>query len=164
MRNGEDAPPFGLHIWNEIEQLHLKADHSAWQQAWGGLFVSALRNIASRCAQIAVYILHKNRADDDLQIVQSEIMESMGIFFYTDLMASQLYGYPMRLLTQDSKRQIAEASLSCFERSVETASSKDEVLRTSWDLKLMIGKVCSTFEVSVYNFGLFSYHLALSVS
>ncbi|GAX12039.1 hypothetical protein FisN_8Lh139 [Fistulifera solaris] len=140
LRNNDEAPPFDLHVWSEIEHLRLKSDYDAWQNAWGGLFVSALRNIASRCAQLAVYTLHKRRAGVDLQIELSEIMESMGIFFYTDLMASQLYGYPMRLLTPYSKRQIGETSLACFERSIETASSNEEVLRTSWDLKLMMGK------------------------
>jgi hypothetical protein len=141
LRGNDEAPPFDLHVWSEIEHLRLKPDHNAWQHAWGGLFVSALRSIASRCAQLAVYSLHKRRADADLQIELSEIMESMGIFFYTDLMASQRYGYPMRLLTPSSKRQIAESSLACFERSIETASSNGEILRTSWDLKLMMGKV-----------------------
>jgi hypothetical protein len=141
LRKNDEAPPFDLQVWSEIEHLRLNSDHDAWQHAWGGLFVSALRNIASRCAQLAIYTLHKRRADVDLQIELSEIMESLGIFFYTDLMASQLYGYPMRPLTPSSKRQMAESSLACFERSIETASSNEEVLRTSWDLKLMMGKV-----------------------
>lgn len=157
LQGNEETPSFELQVWNEIELLRLKADHNAWQQAWGGLFVSALRTLGSRCAQLAIYSLHKRKADEDLQIVLSEITESMGIFFYTDLMASQLYGYPMRLLTSFNKRQIAEASLACFERSVETACSKDEVLRTSWDLKLMIGKVRTTLRMALFNVIFLSY-------
>jgi len=133
---------FGARVWQEINNLFVKNDFVGWQQAWGGLFVSSLRKAAHRCLSIALYLSYKTTND----LLISEITESLGTSLYSELMGSQVYGYPMQEMSPIRKREIAEAALACFERAVEVVKAAvDDASddgRITWDLHFMIGKVC----------------------
>lgn len=141
--NNSDA--FKAQVWTDIEKLFAKNDFVGWQQAWGGLFVSSLRMMALRCMCLGVYVLYKRRersAEEALLV--SEVTEFLGVTLYSQLMGSQVYGYPMHVMTDLQKRELAEASLTCFERAVEdsaTSGRESDDGRITWDLLFMIGKV-----------------------
>jgi len=147
LKTNDEADPdhehnFGARVWQEINDQFLKSDYISWQQAWGGLFVSSLRQSAYRCLSIALYLSYKTKKDPLI----SEITDSLGVTLYSELMGSQVYGYPMQEMTLSRKREIAEAALACFERALEAGKpaedddSSDEALM-AWDLNFMIGKV-----------------------
>ena len=129
----EEQDQFEARVWREIHGHLLKQDIVAWQQAWGGLFVSSLRKIARRCLLIALYLSYKMSNDH----VVSEISESLGVSLYTELMGSQEYGYPMQEMTAARKREIADAAQACFQRALCVEKSVSGM----WDLHFMIGKV-----------------------
>jgi hypothetical protein len=131
-----------LEAWYEIEKMRQRGDYIGWQQAWGSLFVSALRKIAFRCVRLALYILYCRDSPED-HVLVSEVVESLGVHFYTEIMGSQRYGYPMQKMTDYQKRELALVALSCFDTAAVVAAntSEDTTIRPTWDLKLMIGKV-----------------------
>jgi hypothetical protein len=138
---------FGVQVCKDIEALYQKGDFVGWQQAWGGLFVSALRMLSMRFLCMALYILQCNTTVDPTDsVLMSEICESLGISLYSDLMASQSYGYPMHEITGKHKRDLATAAKTCFQCSADTVDKpldKDDSSegRATWDLLFMIGKV-----------------------
>jgi hypothetical protein len=141
--NNSDA--FKAQVWTEIDELFTKNDFAGWQQAWGGLFVSSLRLMALRCMCLGVYVLYKRRersAKESLLI--SEVTESLGVTLYSQLIGSQVYGYPLHAMTDLQKRELAEASLTCFESAIESSATSGEESdggSMTWDLLFMIGKV-----------------------
>jgi hypothetical protein len=144
--NAMDDDDFSAHIWKEIGDLYEKGDYGGWQQAWGGLFVGALRKIAVRCTFLALYLLRRqDSATSSENFLASEISESLGVVYYSELMGSQMYGYPMHVMTDHRKRQMAETARSCFQFAVDAlgvaASDEDLEAKQTWDLVLMRGKV-----------------------
>jgi hypothetical protein len=95
----------------------------------------------------ALYVLQcKKVLEIEDKVIMSEICESLGIALYTDLMASQNYGYPMHEMALKRKRDLANAAKCCFQAAtdiVDDPSGKDESSegRATWDLLFMIGKV-----------------------
>jgi hypothetical protein len=138
---------FGVQVWKDIEALYQKGDFVGWQQAWGGLFVSALRMLSVRFMCMALYILQCDKTDDPADsVLASEICESLGISLYSNLMASQSYGYPMHVITGKKKRDLATAAKTCFQCSADTVDkpldkNDSSEGRATWDLLFMIGKV-----------------------
>lgn len=134
---------FRSRVWKEICDLYDRKDFVRWQQAWGGIFVSALRKTAYRCLSVALYTANNvGTASADIRLC-SEITESLGVSFYSALMGSQMYGYPMKIMSSYRKRQMAEAAAVCFERAIELVASEDQTNdnRENWDLLFMLGKV-----------------------
>ena len=131
--------------WHEVQRLRDKEDRCAWQHAWGGLFVSALRLISQRCLSIALYIRYSLDSDLQKPLEVLELSEAISISLYSELMGAQLYGYPLQALPQRRKRVLGEAALACFNRTeelfrlgnVQEGGDQSE----SWDTAFMIGKV-----------------------
>jgi hypothetical protein len=142
-----DSDAFKAQVWTEIDDLFAKNDFAGWQQAWGGLFVSSLRMMALRCMCLGVYVLYKRKersAKESLLI--SEVTEFLGVTLYSQLMGSQVYGYPLHARTDLEKRELAEASLTCFESAIDftatsTSGQESDSGSMTWDLLFMIGKV-----------------------
>ena len=129
-------------VWHGIEQLRQRNDLASWQQAWGGLFISALRKVAFRCKVVALYVLYRGKQSGASSALVSEIVESLGTSLYSELMGSQVYGYPMHRMTPFRKRELAQSALFCFNRTVDIFKQPDQdQLHPTWDLKLMMGKV-----------------------
>ena len=150
-----DEDNYAAHVLQEIGSLYDKGDYIGWQQAWGGLFVGALRKMSLRCMFIALYLLR--RQDSELGsegLLTSEIAESLGIFYYSELMASQVYGYPMHVMTDHQKRRFAETALTCFQFAVDAlgaaTNDKNPETRQTWDLAFMKGKVRQFFPILIY--------------
>lgn len=145
-RSENDDDNYAAHVWTEIGSLYDKGDFIGWQQAWGGLFVGALRKMALRCMYVALYLLRRHNTEESSEgFLPAEIAESLGISYYSELMGSQMYGYPMHVMTDHRKRQLAETALTCFEFATEASGDAtiDEVeeSRQTWDLLFMKGKV-----------------------
>ena len=92
----------------------------------------------------------------------AEICESLGTYMYSEVSGSQIYGYPMRSLTQKRKRDFADIAATFYKESLSlqernTKKDKDEV-SADWDILFMIGKV-SALSVLTVRFGnrIFSY-------
>jgi hypothetical protein len=136
-----------LIAWREIESLYQSEDYVGWQEAWGGIFVDSLRKLSVRFMCTALYVLQcKKVLEIEDKVIMSEIYESLGIALYTDLMASQNYGYPMHEMALKRKRDLANGAKCCFQAAtdiVDDPSGKDESSegRATWDLLFMIGKV-----------------------
>ena len=135
-------------IWKSIDALYRKGDYLSWQEAWGGMFVFALRKMAVRLMAVAHYLLEskEERTAED-KVLMSELCESMGRIFYSDLSGSQNYGYPMRTMGARRKRALAMTAKVCFEGAVawvnepEKTDDESEEGHTTWDLMFIIGKV-----------------------
>ena len=136
------------NIWKSIDALYRKGDYLSWQEAWGGMFVFALRKMAVRLMAVAHYLLQSKvdkMAEDN--VLMSELSESLGLIFYSDLSGSQNYGYPMRPMSMRRKRELAMTAKACFESAVacvnepEKADDASEEGHTTWDLMFIIGKV-----------------------
>ena len=138
-------------VWKSIQALYRKGDYLAWQEAWGGIFVSALKKLSVRFTAIALYILQsKQELISKDRVLLSELCESLGISLYSDLMGSQNYGFPMRSMGVKRKRDLALASKHCFRAAAEIVEEPmkdddDSDEHATWDLIFMIGKV-STFK------------------
>lgn len=136
-----------LVAWRKFESLYQSEDYVGWQEAWGGIFVDSLRKLSLRFMCTAMYILNcKDVLEPKDKVLMSEVSESLAIALYTDLMASQNYGYPMHEMTLKRKRDLANAAKSCFQAAADTVddpSEKDDNSqnKATWDLLFMIGKV-----------------------
>jgi len=76
----------------------------------------------------------------------SEMCESLGNAFYSELMASQSYGWPMRTVTSKKKRDLAVLANVCFQAAIRHADDSIETddeneNHCTWDLLFMVGKV-----------------------
>lgn len=155
---GDDIAAFMLQIKNEISVMQKKGRLADWQQAWGGMFVSALKKMAIRCMCVAVFIFHERASviKKEDQSLLPEILESLGTVLYASMMGSQNYGYPMHTMELHRKRQISIASRVCFQSAIDVAqaNSKDKKAET-WDLLFMIGKchekIAGTFKLETYS-------------
>ena len=112
----------------------------------GSIFVSALRSIGVRCCSIGILALERGSSEPEKGMVASELCEGLGLHFYNELSTSQAYGFPMRALSQKEARALAEASIACFSESsriLETMKTNSSEEMSSWDIRLMVGKVSS---------------------
>jgi hypothetical protein len=133
--------PGSINALAEIQSLSSTKKLAEWQIAWGGIFVSSLRQLALRCLLFAFAVSSRSHAHSDDEVVV-QILEILGTLLYAELSGSQVYGYPMRPMTQQYKRDVAKAALGCFAKEVlllSTVADKDR--RGTWDLRFMIGKV-----------------------
>ncbi len=144
IRSNNNIP---LSIWNEIDSKYDKGDFLEWQEACGGVFVKALRNLSVRFMCIALYLLQsKPEITCDHKVLMSDVCETLGNIYYSELIASQNYGWPMHAMTTSRKRSLAIAAKSCYQASIKHA---DDSLReeddindhSTWDLQFMVGKV-----------------------
>jgi hypothetical protein len=135
-------------VWKSIDALHRKGDYLSWQEAWGGMFVFVLRKLSVRLMAVALYLLQseKDQTAED-KVLMSELCESLGVIFYSELSGSQSYGYPMRSMGEKRKRDLAMIAKVCFEGAVEfvnepeTTHDGNEEVHTTWDLIFILGKV-----------------------
>jgi hypothetical protein len=131
-----------FQVWREIRNFYEKSALCRWQHAMGGLFVASLRLVAYRCLLLSLILLNDvNLSDKDLY--KSELAESLGVSLYVELMGSQVYGYPMKSMTDSRKRDLAVASSSCFEQAIKLTHGDDDLSGRveAWDLLFMMGKV-----------------------
>ncbi|KAG7346110.1 hypothetical protein IV203_005178 [Nitzschia inconspicua] len=135
-----------IAVLRQIESHYKNGEYLAWQEAWGGIYVAALRHLALRFMSAALFILHSKveKADVD-EVMISEVCEACGISVYSELMASQRYGWPMDRLTLRRKRDLAAAAKACFQTAatiVENSSEQDDDSqgKATWDLLFMAGK------------------------
>jgi hypothetical protein len=131
-----------------VNDLFLKLrinDHAGWEQACGSLFISSLREISTRCLVMALLVYYKRHGREFEDEMIGEIYESLGTFFYSQLLAGQGYGYPMHVMPDARKIEIADAAMQCFRRSISVfQQSSTEALHNAnilWDVYLMTGKV-----------------------
>ena len=137
-----------IHTYEEITRLFREGKFDMWQQRWGGLFVSSLRNLARRCMSVALYVscteLDSTIEKGDERIV-AEICESLGTYMYSEVSGSQIYGHPMRALTEHRKRQYGEYAAAFYNEALslqKPIKEKDkETISADWDIRFMIGKV-----------------------
>jgi len=140
----DEAYVFMGQIQKEIDDMYSKGRFGEWQQAWGGMFVSALRKIAIRCMCVAVFLFHERKAriKKEDESLLPEVLESLGTILYASVMGSQSYGYPMHVMGSHDKRRMVQASRVCFQGSVDAAIAvTDDGKAETWDLLFMIGKV-----------------------
>ena len=136
--------PFnGAHLlkcYQYDTSLVFQGKFAEWQEAWGGLFVSALLCMSKKCLRVALFLSERKQED-----MYSEIAESIGTILYSELMGSQLYGYPLSTMTNSQIRQKARIALSYFERAIlssaQNESNYDDSNVVYWEVKFMIGKV-----------------------
>lgn len=137
-----------IQTYEEITRLFRESRFDLWQQRWGGVFVSSLRNLSRRCMAIALFVSYKGldrSIESGDERLASEICESLGTFMYSEVSGSQIYGHPMRTLTARRKRDFAEIAAAIYNESLSlqkrnTKREKDEI-STDWDIRFMIGKV-----------------------
>ena len=137
-----------ISAWNEIARLYHEEKYGLWQQAWGGLFVLALRLMAFKCLGSALYIVHKNCNSDmeqSISDVTTETNEALGTALYTAISGTQMYGYPMQELSRFEIRDMAETALLCYAAAIEAGTSTNGEVASGgdewhWDLILMMGK------------------------
>ncbi len=140
-----------LTIWNEIDSKYDKGEFLEWQEACGGIFVKALRNLSERFMCISLYLLQsKPEINSDHKVLMSDVCETLGNIYYSELMASQSYGWPMLAMTTSRKRNLAIAAKSCYKASIKHADDsveEDDDINdhSTWDLQFMVGKVCLLF-------------------
>ena len=138
-----------LLIWEEIESKYEQGDFVEFQEICGGIFVKALRNLAVRSMSIALYILQaRKETSSDLKVLLSDVCENLGNNFYSGVMTSQSYGWPMLAMTMKRKRTLAIIAKSCYQASIKHADDSveedDDIDKHStWDLQFMVGKVCT---------------------
>ena len=134
-------------IWKEIDSKYDEGNLLEWQEACGGIFVTALRNLSVRFMCVALYILQsKAEINSDHKVLLSDVCETLGNNFYSELMASQNYGWPMLVMTAKRKRDLAAMAKSSFQASIKHADDsigEDDDIddHSTWDLLFMVGKV-----------------------
>eukprot|EP00934_Nitzschia_sp_Nitz4_P002092 Nitzschia sp. Nitz4//scaffold195_size40117//18863//26201//NITZ4_007577-RA/size40117-processed-gene-0.15-mRNA-1//1//CDS//3329540368//2092//frame0 len=130
-----------------MASLQRKGDILGWQETWGGLFVCALRKLSVRMTCLAMFVL-QNRGIKSMEdrTLFSELSESVGIIMYSGIMASQEYGFPIRVIGNKRKRHLARTAKICFDfasqvtKQVNDAGVPDEEAPATWDLEFMVGK------------------------
>ena len=141
---GDDIDEFKIRIQKEISDMLEKGRFAEWQQAWGGMYVSALRKMAIRCMMVAIFIIRERATEvkkEDKSLLP-EILESLGTVFYAGILGSQSYGYPMHVMENHRKRLEANAARVCFRGAADVALSQAEDGKAEiWDLLFMVGKV-----------------------
>lgn len=140
--------PDEIVVWKQLEALYQRGDYVAWQEGWGGMFVCALRKLAIRLESVALYVLQsKAKKSMEDKVLFSELSESLGIIFYSALMGSQSYGYPMHVMALKRKRDLAVLARVCFAAAANVAQEPvgDDGScgedHATWDLDFMVGKV-----------------------
>jgi len=171
-----------LTIWNEIDSKYDKEEFLDWQEACGGIFIKALRNLSIRFMCISLYLLQsKPEINSDYKVLMSDVCETLGNIYYSELMASQSYGWPMLAMTTSRKRSLAIAAQSCYQTSIKHADDsveEDDDINdhSTWDLQFMVGKchekIAATFdqeefseiESSSYKTRVYEEHMSEAIS
>lgn len=137
-----------VQTYEEVTRLFRNKELNLWQHSWGGLFVSSLRNLARRCMSIALYVSYKGldkAIEPGDNRLAAEICESLGTFMYSEVSGSQIYGHPMRALTQGRKRKFAEIAATFYKEALSLQKSSPrhdkDAHSADWDILFMIGKV-----------------------
>ena len=155
----DDIDEFKRRIQTEIGDMLEKRRFVEWQEAWGGMFVSALRKMAVRCMVVAIFFIRERATEvkkEDKSLLP-EILESLGTVFYTGILGSQSYGYPMHVMENHLKRLEANAARVCFRGAADVALSQTEGGKAEiWDLLFMIGKVNGN-QLFVHTFALWPF-------
>jgi len=145
-----------IQTYEEVTKLFRNKELGLWQHSWGGLFVSSLRVLARRCMTVALYVSYKEldrTIEPGDNRLSAEICESLGTFMYSEVSGSQIYGYPMRSLTQSRKRRFADLAAIFYSEALflqRTRPKKDKAtVAADWDILFMIGKVSICAEGSL---------------
>eukprot|EP00977_Amphora_coffeiformis_P014319 scaffold3967_cov179-Amphora_coffeaeformis.AAC.1 len=146
-----------IQTYEEVTRLFRNKEFDMWQHSWGGLFVSSLRILARRCMAIALYVSYKEldrTIEPGDNRLSAEICESLGTFMYSEVSGSQIYGYPMRSLTQNRKRKFADLAATFYGEALSLQKNrppKDKAtVSADWDILFMIGK-CHEKIASTYS-------------
>ncbi|CAJ1966696.1 unnamed protein product [Cylindrotheca closterium] len=152
-----------------LEKMNASQKFLEWQEAWGGIFVFALKKLALRLLCTALFMVEsKEKVESDDKILNSEICEAIGVALYSQMMASQNYGYPMHTMSEDRKRSIAMVAKVAFERAAN--GIKEDESQETWDLTFMVGKchekIASTFKRETFTEStrLYEKHMSLAMS
>jgi len=164
--------------WKTIHFMFEQGHFPEWQRAWGGLFVGALRIITKRCLLVSLYLakqkanMMKDKIQEDTEAssfrdaasLVAEIVENMGTHAYVELqMKGMLYGYPIQLMPNWTKREVAREAAGRFQSAVHWVNvaamgNKDveeENMKTLANLHLMVGKchekIANTYRQQQYN-------------
>ncbi|KAL7552882.1 hypothetical protein ACHAWF_016144, partial [Thalassiosira exigua] len=127
------------HFWLREIKSKYENDYAAWAASWAGMFVQALRTMRVRALLVARYLAKKSQGG----MHPSEVSEDLGTALYGDLMASTMYGYPMKKMTLHQKRTLAKASNFYFQEAVELSCSSEYNHKSQtipWECQFMIGK------------------------
>eukprot|EP00978_Attheya_sp_CCMP212_P004084 scaffold8837_cov54-Attheya_sp.AAC.2 len=125
-------------VWHEIEKQHSKGNYGKWQRYWGGIFVYALRAMASRCQRVSLYLSKKQHNDKGGgENLISEVAESIGISLYGELMGSNTFGYPIYRMPDYKKREVAMCAIGHFQHAIFVLAEQDN---NDWELYFMVGK------------------------
>jgi hypothetical protein len=77
-----------------------------------------------------------NRALSSEHFLACEISESLGVMYYSKVIDSQMYRYPMHVMTDHWKHQMAKTARSCFQFAVDAlgVTMSDEGLGSQIDV------------------------------
>ena len=147
--NNSDAKKYAASVWDEINLKYKQGNFLECQEALGGVFVFALRKLSIRLMCVALYVIQckPNNSIAQKQVILSDICEALGNTFYSELMASQHYSYPIRTITSKRKRNLAFIAKACYQAAIKHADDsivkdqQDSEDHCTWDLLFMIGKV-----------------------
>mmetsp|Transcript_19287 Transcript_19287/g.34947 ORF Transcript_19287/g.34947 Transcript_19287/m.34947 type:complete len:2537 (-) Transcript_19287:2523-10133(-) len=125
-------------VWHEIEKQYSKGNYGKWQRYWGGIFVYALRAMASRCQRVSLYLSKKQHNDKGGgENLISEVAESIGISLYGELMGTNTFGYPIYRMPDYKKREFAMCAIGHFQHAIFVLAEQDN---NDWELYFMVGK------------------------
>lgn len=177
-----DEAPESLEFtfWKAIDNFYTNGQYLSYMNAWAGMFVYALKTMRLRALFVARYLakshqigqqhkMHPSAVSEDVSassyFFSSSIfprvvislnfflfLTKLGTALYGDLMGSTVYGYPMHVMTQYEKRNIAHSAKVYFQEAIQLSNSHDfrsDCPCNRWDNQFMVGKafekIASTF-------------------
>ena len=148
----------GCDVWEELEDC----SPEDWQTGWGALYVCALRTMAYRCYDVAIYLAKRGSSSKNTneELVSAdlvaEVCETIGTAYYSELQGGWRLGYPMKMLTSWAVRNLALRSQSFYLESLNLNSSAKNDEEELWGIHFLVGKVCFMFCLSATCFGILS--------
>lgn len=147
----------------QIRKMYKTGNFSSWQQAWGGMYVQALRVMAKRCLQISFCIARRKTSDSQNNAGEiyegheqliAEVAETTAGSLYGELQGGVLYGFPMRPIPDLIKRNLANQAMVYFRETMKWLATEEIVKKENnqnpegeenqcdlWTYHFMIGKV-----------------------
>lgn len=141
-----------------LEAKFEEEDFVSWMNDWAGMFVLALRRMKLRCLLVARFLAKRNKENGDMH--PSDVAEDIGTSLYCDLVGSTSYGCPIKVMTEQEKREVAQCAKFFFEEAVQLSTSNDFNCKSEtvlWENAFMIGKcyekIASTVSEEAYSSG-----------
>jgi len=155
----EEAPEsLEFTFWKKIDNFYTNGQYLSYMNAWAGMFVYALKTMRLRALFVARYLAKSHQIGQQHKMHPSAVSEDLGTALYGDLMGSTVYGYPMHVMTQYEKRNIAHSAKVYFQEAMQLSNSDDfrsECPCNRWDNQFMVGKafekIASTFIDETYS-------------